>query len=121
MRGLVSAQLAAHGFTVVEAADGAEALVLARAHVIDLLVLDVTIPRPDGFELVDILRETPARDVALIVLSARDLPLADRERLRLGPTLHLTKTRADLEAIGGFVAEIFPGAGPAGEREGEAG
>jgi signal transduction histidine kinase len=107
LRGLVASLLAGLGFAVSEASDGAEAIVHARAHVPDLLVLDIGIPRPDGFEVVDILRDSPAGRAALIVLSARDLPPEERERLRLGPTLHLTKAREDLESLAAFATEVF--------------
>jgi two-component system, cell cycle sensor histidine kinase and response regulator CckA len=51
--------LAAHGFSVLEAVDGEEALALAAGHAgtIDLLLTDVVMPRLGGAELARRLRE----------------------------------------------------------------
>ena len=58
VRGPVRRMLLGHGFTVIEAADGAEALVAAAAHPgrIDLLLTDVVMPGIGGAELARRLR-----------------------------------------------------------------
>lgn len=58
VRALVSDALAEHGFRVLEAGGGAEALELARSHAgpIHLFVSDVVIPAPAGSELAGLLR-----------------------------------------------------------------
>ena len=52
--------LAAHGFTVLEACDGEEALALAESHAgtIDLLLTDVVMPKLGGAQLARRLRMT---------------------------------------------------------------
>ena len=59
IRSLVAEALRAHGYTVLAAADGAEAIELWRAHsgAIDLLFLDVRMPRADGPEVLRRARE----------------------------------------------------------------
>ena len=57
IRRLVTARLKADGYEVVEAADGEEALRLAREGVPDLLVLDKVMPKLDGFEVIRALRD----------------------------------------------------------------
>lgn len=70
MRKMVASVLAAAGFSVEEAADGAEALEKARGRVFDLVVTDHNMPRMDGVTLVRSLRGLAEYDnVALIVLS----------------------------------------------------
>ena len=60
------------GYTVIAAHDGAEALELARSSKPDLAVLDVMIPKMDGFELVRRLREDEATTrMPIILLTAR--------------------------------------------------
>jgi two-component system KDP operon response regulator KdpE len=61
--------LAAAGYDVVRAMDGAEGLAAARANAPDVIVLDLGLPDMDGKEVIALLRrrvETP-----IIVLSAR--------------------------------------------------
>lgn len=55
----VSYALTSHGYSVVPAVDGAEALEIARAHKgrIDVVLTDVRMPKMDGTELVKHLQE----------------------------------------------------------------
>ena len=72
IRRVVAGRLAADGYQVVEAADGEDALNLARQERPGLLVLDQVMPRCDGFEVVRALREDPAtRGIAIVMLTER--------------------------------------------------
>lgn len=69
---LVVFRLERSGYTVLRARDGAEALELARASKPDLAVLDVMLPKIDGFELTRRLREDEStRSMPIILLTAR--------------------------------------------------
>ncbi len=68
IRRLVAARLIADGYDVVEAADGEEAVELARREVPDLLILDKVMPKFDGFEVVRALREDPRTHAMPIVM-----------------------------------------------------
>ena len=57
------------GHEAVEAADGSEAVALCKAHKFDLLVMDIMMPRVDGFTAVKEIRKFSALPV--IMLSAR--------------------------------------------------
>ncbi len=92
-RKLLVEQLSQLGVQCFEAADGAEALELSRRYQFDLLVLDVGIPPPDGFELIDTLRHESSRSTPLLVYTSRDLTSADMNSLTLGLTRHLVKSR----------------------------
>jgi adenylate cyclase len=50
-RDILDARLAAHGYQTVQAADGEEALVAAREHLPDLILLDVMMPKLGGIEV----------------------------------------------------------------------
>jgi DNA-binding response OmpR family regulator len=69
---LVTFRLERSGYTVVQARDGEEAFQLAREKQPDLAVLDVMMPKMDGFELTRRLRadETTSR-IPIILLTAR--------------------------------------------------
>ncbi len=60
IRKLVSCTLASAGYDVVEAGDGVEALGIAQANTVDLVVADVYMPTMDGISLIKELRALPA-------------------------------------------------------------
>jgi DNA-binding response OmpR family regulator len=69
---LIVFRLERSGYTVVQAHDGAEALELAGSAKPDLAVLDVMMPKLDGFEVTRRLREDEAtRKMPIILLTAR--------------------------------------------------
>ncbi len=62
MRKLLSLNLSASGYDVRTAADGAQALHMILQHPFDLLLLDINMPGPNGFQILEALRreaETP--------------------------------------------------------------
>ena len=69
---LVTFRLERSGYTVVQARDGEEAWNLAQAQPPDLAVLDVMMPKLDGFELTRRMRANPETErVPIILLTAR--------------------------------------------------
>jgi DNA-binding response OmpR family regulator len=69
---LVAFRLERSGYTVLRAHDGEEALELARRERPDLAVLDVMMPKLDGFELTKRLRaEDGTSGMPIILLTAR--------------------------------------------------
>ena len=56
---LLNIALAAHGYRVVSAVDGEEAVRIALGKRPDLVVLDVRLPKKSGFEVCEILRQDP--------------------------------------------------------------
>jgi GAF domain-containing protein/DNA-binding response OmpR family regulator len=70
------------GWEVIEAENGqvaVECLAVARPHVI---ILDLMMPKMDGFELLDELRSQPAwQDIPVVVVTAKDLTQEERDRL----------------------------------------
>ena len=72
IRELVALHLGLDGWTVTEAADGQEALRLARAAAFDLVILDLMLPGLDGMTVLRALRrEAATRDVPVLLLTAR--------------------------------------------------
>jgi DNA-binding response OmpR family regulator len=69
---LVAFRLERSGFTVVRARDGEQALEAARREVPDLIVLDVMMPKMDGYEVTRALRaDESTRRIPIILLTAR--------------------------------------------------
>jgi CheY-like chemotaxis protein len=69
-----------HGFRVTEAFDGAEALAKVDAERPDLVLLDISLPHIDGWEVSRQLRaQGTTRDIPIVALTAHALP-GDRQR-----------------------------------------
>jgi DNA-binding response OmpR family regulator len=78
------------GYAVRVAKDGEEGLRLARDAAVDLIVLDVMLPRMSGLEICRQLREA-RDDVPIILLTARAEESDKVEGLRLGADDYVTK------------------------------
>ena len=59
-RDILSARLAPHGYELMHAADGEEALAAARESAPDLILLDVMMPKIDGIEVCRRLKRMPS-------------------------------------------------------------
>jgi CheY-like chemotaxis protein len=91
-RELVRTVLEHYGHQVVEAADGAEALVKARETHPDLVLLDLHMPALNGFETVGELRREPGFEATPVVALTASAMHGDRERaLAAGFSAYLTK------------------------------
>ena len=86
---LLSYPLRKEGYEVVSAHDGEEALDQARDQSFDLIVLDVMLPKVDGFE---VCRELRARSsVPIVMLTAKDEEFDTVLGLELGADDYITK------------------------------
>jgi len=70
IRELVKFYLEKEGFAICEAGDGKEALTIFENEYIDLALVDIMMPKMNGWELVKELKEI--RDVPIIMLTAKD-------------------------------------------------
>jgi CheY-like chemotaxis protein len=99
---LVAATLGAKGHEVTEAHDGEEALDKVALDAPDLIVLDVMMPRMDGWEVRRRLAADPAtKDIPIIILTAMGQIDSQLEGLESGLVEYLTKpfTPSDLAAL----------------------
>jgi len=85
----VMANLQAHGYEVSKAADGEEAMVKAQEGPPDLMLLDLSLPKIEGLEVLRRLR--PQSAFPIIILSALDDEASKIEALDLGADDYLTK------------------------------
>jgi DNA-binding response OmpR family regulator len=86
---LLTYPLEREGFRVLQARDGEEALAKFRAEDVDLVVLDVMLPKLDGLEVCKRLRVESM--VPIIMLTARDDELDKVLGLELGADDYITK------------------------------
>jgi two-component system KDP operon response regulator KdpE len=83
------AKLKASGYEVLSAGDGIEGLELVHAQEPDMIVLDIMMPRKDGFEMLQELRTFSSTPV--IILSARQDDSDKIKGLNLGADDYLAK------------------------------
>ena len=79
MQMIVAKLLEHQGFRVITADDGPMGLELAQKHLPDVMILDLMLPKMDGFQVCRLLKfNDKYRQIPIIILTARSLP-ADRE------------------------------------------
>ena len=89
---LMAAHLASEGYDVARAREAAAALELVGAGRVDVVVLDLMLPRISGDGLLVRLREREGtRDLPVIVVSAKDAVWTKVDLLRLGADDYLAK------------------------------
>lgn len=90
MRKLLRGELEDAGFAVMEAKDGLEALDKLKHEKIDLVVLDIMMPKMNGFDTAAVIKNDPkTMDIPILVHSV----IEDQERgLRIGVDRYMTKT-----------------------------
>lgn len=97
-RMLLEAILKAENYTVFTAENGEAALqVMSREH-IDLVVLDIMMPKMDGYEFTRILRESN-NNLPILMVSAKHLPADKHKGFLVGTDDYITKPIDDEEML----------------------
>lgn len=97
---LLQVNLAMEGYEIALAADGEEALRRARSFRPDLVLLDVMMPKKDGWQVCAELRADPElRDVPIVFLSARAQDADLRRGTELGADAYVTKPFDPLDLL----------------------
>ena len=116
LRRLVRPYAELEGYDCTEASDGAAAVTALKQNPYDLVLLDVMMPGPDGFEILEAIRRFS--QVPVIMLTARDeeydklngfqlgvddyvaKPFSPKELMaRIGAVLRRTQTRTETPAL----------------------
>ena len=71
-RDILKTRLAVHGYDLLEAGDGEEALAIAQEHHPDLVLLDVMMPKVDGIEVCRRLKHDPGFAFMSVILVTRE-------------------------------------------------
>lgn len=101
MRNLLKIYLNKNGFDVKEAANGVEAIGLARNEIFDLVILDIMMPGIDGWQVCQSLREFS--NVPILMLTARTETKDKVKGLQMGADDYLAKPFEPEE----LVARVF--------------
>jgi len=97
IRELLRLYLENSGYKVVEAEDGQQALEILRSRHIDLCLLDIMMPKLDGYHVLQELRRES--NIPVVILSAKDTDTEKILGLNLGADDYMAKPFNPLEAI----------------------
>ncbi|MBQ7325147.1 MAG: response regulator transcription factor [Clostridia bacterium] len=89
-RRLMQTVLEQHGYSVYTAKDGLEGLELLDQKHVDLIVLDVMMPRMDGFAFTKELRDGGS-DLPILMVTARETPADVKRGFIIGTDDYMTK------------------------------
>lgn len=93
-------RLELEGFTVKEVHDGEKALSAALEYQPDLIVLDVMMPRISGFDVLDILRNTPeTAKIKVVMLTALSQDKDKEKAQNLGADDYLVKSQVVISDV----------------------
>ena len=87
---LMCAVLERQGYHTVTACDGEEALAVLEQKHVDLMLVDLMMPKMDGYELTRILRESGS-DMPILMVTAKETIESKRQGLRLGADDYMVK------------------------------
>ena len=92
------------GYQVEVAPDGEVALHMARSEPPDIILLDIRLPKLDGFEVLEALRADPTtRAVPVVILSSHSEQELVERGARLGALDHLIKSKTTPAKLAGGV------------------
>ena len=92
IRGLLVFSLQYAGYKVVEALNGEDAVKLAEVEQPDLILLDVRMPKMNGYEACSVLKAQEAtRGIPVVFLSARGKETEIKQGLELGAEEYILK------------------------------
>lgn len=97
-RKLMAAVLKQHGYDPILARDGLEALEILDSKHVDLIVLDVMMPRMDGYEFTKTLRDAGS-DLPILMVTAREKPADRRKGFIIGTDDYMCKPVDEEEMI----------------------
>lgn len=114
MRALLLDVLGRDGYEVVEARDGAEAIVALRAGEFDVILMDKNMPGPSGLDLLPGLRRTCPRSRIIMMTAFGDVP-SYVEAAERGAVAYLFKPFRMEEMRETIRKALTPAAAPASE------
>jgi DNA-binding response OmpR family regulator len=108
LRKAAAAMLRRQGFTVLTAEDGEEALRVARAETPDLILLDLIMPKMQGFEVLKALKSDPQTSlIPVVILSNLGQESDSKAEREMGALDYWVKANLDLEELVRRIEEKF--------------
>jgi chemosensory pili system protein ChpA (sensor histidine kinase/response regulator) len=100
VRRVTERNLSKYGVTTLLATDGIDAIEKLSEEIPDVMLVDIEMPRMDGFELTERVREDPSyKDIPIIIITSRSGPKHRERAMKLGATLYLTKPYQEVDLM----------------------
>lgn len=100
------------GYEVFVARDGESALEAMKAHIPNVVLLDVMLPKRDGYDVCQTIRNNPDwHDVCILMLTAKGRDVEKEKGLAMGADDYITKPFSTREVVE-KVAQHMPGGDP---------
>lgn len=107
VRKVTTRSLEKHGISVLAAKDGVDAMEQLRGITPHAMLVDIEMPRMDGFELTQRLRSNPeTRDIPIIIITSRSGSKHKDKAMELGADVYLTKPYRE-DVLVGHVKEVL--------------
>ncbi|WP_223592431.1 vancomycin resistance response regulator transcription factor, VanR-F/VanR-M family [Neobacillus bataviensis] len=101
---LIAIHLEKEGYHVIKASDGQEAVRVVETQSIDLLILDIMMPKMDGYEVTRRIREQ--HNMPIIFLSAKTSDFDKVQGLVIGADDYVTKPFTPIELVARVNAQL---------------
>jgi CheY-like chemotaxis protein len=112
LRRAAETTLKQQGYSVITAADGEEALRVARSEPLDLILLDLIMPKLNGFQVLSALKkDAPTAHIPVIILSNLGQDRDVQQAMEAGATAYFVKADLSLQALVQHVAEALAAGG----------
>lgn len=96
----LSAALEKEGYQIKQALDGEIALRTAKERELDLILLDLILPKYDGFEvLAELKKDEATKSIPVVVLTNLETSEDVQKALSLGATTYLVKANYNLQDV----------------------
>ena len=105
---IYSSRLEADGHTVITASDGETGLATALKELPDLIILDAMMPKIDGFDVLDMLRQTPQTEhTCIIMMTALGQDDYRKRGEALGVNRYFVKSQVSLDDLAAAVNQTL--------------
>lgn len=106
IREIICEFLLAENYTVIQAENGSIGIELARLHLPDLVICDILMPKLDGYQVLDRLRQEPTtQSIPVIFLTAKTDKFSQRQGMELGADDYIYKPFTQAEILNSIAAQ----------------
>ena len=100
--------LIAEGFEIVSALDGEQGVAMAKKEKPDLVLLDIILPRKDGYEVLEEIKSDPeTKNIPVILLTNLESPEDIQKAFDKGASTYLVKSDYKLEEVVCKIKEVL--------------